>query len=507
MKKNIYVLLLLILPGLCLAQKGRFAVQFNVKSLDCNTGKVVIRVQVKANSADSTFLMGDANYRFDYDSQIIRNPQIVSQETFSNQAPASDNRYNQQNLNGSTVGPTIGTVSLNTVYGGSGTGAGLVGPNWITVSCIQFDIINTQAVPNNCFGLRWHTDTTFPVTGMNEYIANTQSPNGYTLQNVTSAKVFGNIQVCLPQYCAIQAVNDYYTTPFNTPVSGNALTNDLTAPLVMTTTPVTNPKHGSIVLNANGTFTYTPTTGYTGRDSIQYRVCKQLNPDLCANAWIYITVGAPAGTDLSLTKTVSKSRPFLNEVISYSLTVQNSGGIAATGVEVKDSLPAGVQYQSMSGPGTYNPATGIWTVGTIAAGGTATLVITVKVIAEGTWFNVAEVSKVNEQDPDSTPGNGVMTEDDISTACFSVPIRICAGDVYTIALPNIYSGLQWYKDGVAIPGATSSSYIVTGIGQYTYTATNGSCPQQGCCPVIFIEGDCCKPTICVPIVITQTRRR
>ncbi|WP_461081453.1 gliding motility-associated C-terminal domain-containing protein [Spirosoma flavus] len=194
MKKNLYVLLLLMLPGLSLAQKGRFAVQFNVKSLDCNTGKVVIRVQVKANSADSTFLMGDANYRFDYDSQIIRNPQIISQENFSNQAPASDSRYNQQNLNGSTAGPTLGTVSLNTVYGGSGTGAKQVGTDWITVSCIQFDIINTQVVQNNCFGLRWHTDTTFPVTGLSEVVA---KKNGSTIDSyvVKAGGIFQSLTI------------------------------------------------------------------------------------------------------------------------------------------------------------------------------------------------------------------------------------------------------------------------------------------------------------------------
>ena len=194
MIRKLYVLLFLLLPGLCLAQKGRFAVQFNVKSLDCNTGKVVIRVQVKASSADSTFLMGDANYRFDYDSQIIRNPQLVSQETFSNQAPASDNRYNPQNLNGSTVGPTLGTVSLNTVYGGSGIGAKLVSIDWITVSCIQFDIVNTQLVQSNCFGLRWHTDKTFPITGLSEVVSkkNTSGVDAYV---VRSGGVFQNLTI------------------------------------------------------------------------------------------------------------------------------------------------------------------------------------------------------------------------------------------------------------------------------------------------------------------------
>jgi len=172
MKHKLYFLLALFIGTFStgFAQKGRYQVRFSVKSIDCNTAKVVIRVDVKASSADSTFLMGDANYRFDYDSRIIKNPQIVSQENFSSIAPASDNRYNPQNLNGSTAGPTIGTVSLNTIYGGSGNGAKRVGTDWITVSCIGFDIINTQVVQNNCFGLTWHTDTTFPITGLNEVI-------------------------------------------------------------------------------------------------------------------------------------------------------------------------------------------------------------------------------------------------------------------------------------------------------------------------------------------------
>lgn len=192
MRKFLYLVFILTLPGLCLAQKGRYSVQFNVKSLDCATGKVVIRLQVKANSADSTFLMGDANYRFDYDSQIIRNPQIISQENFSSQAPASDIRYNQQNLNGSTVGPTLGTVSVNTVYGGSGNGAKLVGTDWITVSCIQFDIVNTQVVQSNCFGLRWHTDTTFPVTGLSEVVPSKSATSGSELV-AKSGGIFQNL--------------------------------------------------------------------------------------------------------------------------------------------------------------------------------------------------------------------------------------------------------------------------------------------------------------------------
>ncbi|MGV3561120.1 hypothetical protein [Larkinella arboricola] len=160
MKQKLYLLvgLFLGLVSTSFAQKGRFHVRFTVKTIDCGTAKAVIQLQVKASSPDSTFLMGDANYRFDYDPRIINNPTIVSQENFSSQAPASDTRYGVQNLNGSTFGPTKGTVSLNTTYGGSGTGAALVSTDWITVSCIQFDILNTQLIQNNCFPLVWHTN-------------------------------------------------------------------------------------------------------------------------------------------------------------------------------------------------------------------------------------------------------------------------------------------------------------------------------------------------------------
>ncbi|MGA0560289.1 Ig-like domain-containing protein [Larkinella sp. VNQ87] len=509
MKKKIYLLVLLFLGIVShtFAQKGRYHVRFTVKTIDCSTGIAVIALQVKASTADSTFLMGDANYRFDYDPRIINNPTIVSQENYSSQAPANDVRYGVQNLNGSTFGPTKGTVSLNTTYGSSGTGAALVTTNWTTVSCLQFDIVNTQLIQNNCFSLVWHTNTDFPITGMNEYIANPQANNGYELKNVTAGGVFGNLQVCIPEYCSINAVDDVATTPVNTPVNGNVRSNDLNTPsaLVVTTTPVVQPKHGSITLNPDGSYLYTPSNGYSGKDSVQYQVCLQNNPTVCDVAWLRLDVQPPIQLiDLSLVKTVSKAQPALQEVISYTLALTNNGTANATGVEVKDLLPAGLTFQSSNG--NYNANTGIWTVGTVNVGATVQLVITAQVTAAGTWFNKAEVSKADLPDIDSTPNNDNLSEDDISVACIAIPVNICDGDVYQIGLPSGYSGIQWYKDGQAIQGATGSTLQVTTAGSYSFTATNAQCPIQGCCPAIFVNGDCCKPTVCIPITITQTKK-
>ena len=69
------------------------------------------------------------------------------------------------------------------------------------------------------------------------------------------------------------AVNDSYSANEETPFSGTSvLSNDsdvdgdsLTAVLA------TNPTHGSLTLNTDGTFTYTPYSGYSGSDSFTYR--------------------------------------------------------------------------------------------------------------------------------------------------------------------------------------------------------------------------------------------
>ncbi|WP_128546662.1 hypothetical protein [Larkinella soli] len=167
MRRKLYLLILLfgVFMTAALAQgqqaKGRFHVRFLVKSVDCSAGRAVILVQVKSSTADSTFLMGDANYRFDYDTRLIQDPVLLEQTNFSSIAPASDNRYQPQNLNGSTAGPTVGTVSLNTLYNNSGVAPKLVPTEWTTVSCIGFTIIDTERIQNNCFPLIWHTDQIF----------------------------------------------------------------------------------------------------------------------------------------------------------------------------------------------------------------------------------------------------------------------------------------------------------------------------------------------------------
>ena len=89
--------------------------------------------------------------------------------------------------------------------------------------------------------------------------------------------------------------------------------------------------------------------------------------------------------DLSVTKTVDNATPNVGSNVVFTVTVSNAAGLStATSVTVKDVLPAGLTYvSSTASQGSYSSGTGIWTVGTLASGGAATLTITATVATAG----------------------------------------------------------------------------------------------------------------------------
>jgi len=122
--------------------------------------------------------------------------------------------------------------------------------------------------------------------------------------------------------------------------------------------------------------------------------------------------------DLSLSKTIDNTTPTVGENVTFTLTLNNGGPNDATGVQVTDTLPNGYTLVSAnpSGGTTYDSNTGVWDVGTLANGGSATLDLVATVEASGDYTNTAEVTASDLADPDSTPGNGDTGEDDYAEA-------------------------------------------------------------------------------------------
>ncbi|MEG1227977.1 MAG: hypothetical protein RSD71_04700, partial [Flavobacterium sp.] len=128
-------------------------------------------------------------------------------------------------------------------------------------------------------------------------------------------------------------------------------------------------------------------------------------------------------SDLSLTKKVNNPTPLVGSQVTFEVVITNNGPKDNTGVKVKDLLPSGYTYNSYTiTTGTYDSLTGLWTVGNLINGKSETLQVTATVNDSGDYLNVAEVTASDVPDPDSTPNNGVTTEDDYSTAA-TTPIK------------------------------------------------------------------------------------
>ncbi|MCA0230673.1 MAG: DUF11 domain-containing protein [Bacteroidetes bacterium] len=217
--------------------------------------------------------------------------------------------------------------------------------------------------------------------------------------------------------------------------------------------------------------------------------------------------------DLALKKSINTKIAQVGDVLTYTIKVWNEWTKNATGVEVVDSIAATVQFVS----GSFSPSRGSatisgnvikWTIGNIAANGdTVTLSYQVKATQAGVHLNTAEISKTNEKDRDSTPGNGKGGEDDIDQECFTVPFELCPSEKLEVSVPASLTNVQWFKNGGTTVVATGNVVLFSEVGVYTFTATNQTCPANGCCPVIVEAGtNCCPADLCIPFTVKKKRK-
>ena len=99
----------------------------------------------------------------------------------------------------------------------------------------------------------------------------------------------------------------------------------------------------------------------------------------------------------------------------------NRGPNPATGIEVTENLPAGLDFVSASeSQGAYDPATGTWSVGSLAVGEIAQLVLAAQVAAPDALTDVAVKTGQNEPDP--------ITSNDSAAAVTTTPAADLAVD-------------------------------------------------------------------------------
>lgn len=87
----------------------------------------------------------------------------------------------------------------------------------------------------------------------------------------------------------------------------------------------------------------------------------------------------PASLVTVKTRSSGSATPAEGDTVSYQITVTNQGAGQATSVSLTDSLPAGLTAATGNGTvsqGSYDSTSGLWTIGTIDAGSSATLTLT-----------------------------------------------------------------------------------------------------------------------------------
>ena len=86
-----------------------------------------------------------------------------------------------------------------------------------------------------------------------------------------------------------------------------------------------------------------------------------------------------AAPDIALQMTVDTAVPAAGQPVQFTITASNIGTDAASGVQVTNQLPAELKIPAgmaaFPSTGTYDAANGTWSIGALAAGANATLVI------------------------------------------------------------------------------------------------------------------------------------
>jgi CshA-type fibril repeat protein len=195
------------------------------------------------------------------------------------------------------------------------------------------------------------TTTVDPVTGNITYTPNAGFVGTDTLTyevkdvdgNITTAQ---QIITVLPANApnSTSAADDYKTTPFNTPVSGSVKTNDTDAQgntQTITAQTTTIPGKGTLVLAADGTYTFTPVPGFYGPVEFPYTTTDNGTTPATANATLHILVAPP----------VPAPNPDVNQTY---VNIPVTGDVSTN----DDNIPTGSTYEDPA-PNPANPGTAL----------------------------------------------------------------------------------------------------------------------------------------------------
>ncbi|MEG0900142.1 MAG: hypothetical protein RSD67_06990 [Oscillospiraceae bacterium] len=255
---------------------------------------------------------------------------------------------------------------------------------------------------------------TYTVTGLN--------PNNFPLPNVVftdptpaGTTYIGNLVVSVPYTGTTPATGLTLTMPANSTVTASWQVQ------VSATAPITNP-----IVNIASAVVPGGTSGSTNPVSTQVNFA-----DLLSNG--------------NFMKSVNPTNAKFGDVLTYTLSLHNSGNVPANNVVITDPIPSGTTYVAGSivsnVPFTGDPTSTIILTAPIAAGATATFTFKVKLATTAPFVNpvpnTATVNYAYTSDPTNPNGNTATgNSNTVNTKVSTANLTVTKSTSQTIAYIN-----------------------------------------------------------------------
>ncbi|MCC6075851.1 Ig-like domain-containing protein, partial [Pseudomonas sp. GCM10022188] len=282
----------------------------------------------------------------------------------------------------------------------------------------------------------------------------------YTVTDGSGSDDTSTLSITVTAAVDLTAVADSISTAEDTPVNGTVASNDSTSSGgALSFAKASDPAHGSVVVNADGTYTYTPDANWSGADSFDYTVTDVASGETLTRT---VTITVTAATDLVAvndTATTAEDTPVNGTVASNDSTT--SGG-ALSFAKASDPAHGSVVVNS-DGTYTYTPDANWggsdsfdYTVTDADSGESLTRTVTVTVTPAVDLTALADSISTAED----TPVNGDVSGND-STSSGGALSFAKAGDPAHGSVVVNGDGTYTYTPDANWSGADSFDYTVT----------------------------------------------
>ena len=260
---------------------------------------------------------------------------------------------------------------------------------------------------------------------------------------------------------------DLVVTKSNTPVTTDVLANDKAGNIgsvlnISSLSISSQPKHGTVVVNPNGTLSYTPTSGFVGTDSLVYSICDNTSPTPnCKTATVYYTVNASNSAPATIASDDFAKAIAGSQISGNVLNNDNNTAGSTLAVTSNTSVPASKGVFTMNPNGTYSftPAPGftgpidiIYTVcgGTPSICTNATLHLLIEPMIIPTILDVTKVA-----------GSVIMNLDASFDVSFTIKVKNLSSQfIDSVLLKDDLSKVFTDTRGVKVVSVTTSGGLV-----------------------------------------------